>query len=344
MIEIQDLRPAELGEVACFLASVFGVPETAPFLQPALMEWKYMLPRDDWQATRSRVVREHGRIVAHSGVWPLRFEAAGGLVNAVHLIDWAASGAAGAGVILYREMLHMAPVAVVLGGSQQARKLLGRMGFSQAGQFQLYARVVRPWRQFRSRPARSLPRDSAKLMRNFYWSRSPRIGEGGLRAEAVPRFPAELDAALPGWSYPGYVCAARSSNLLNFMLLCPGVACRAYLLRQKGALIGYFLLCRLGGQSRIADLRVSGASRLAAAYSVAVRQAASDPETCEIVASSSAELTAAALLRNGFRLRGERPLWLRDPEHRLPSGSPLLLQALESDSYFLQDPESPFAT
>jgi hypothetical protein len=343
-IEIRDVQPTELAEAAAFLAAAFGMPEDAPFLNPALMEWKYTLPRSDWKGARSRVVREDGRIVAHAGLWPLRFETPLGPVDAVHLIDWGAAGAAGAGVLLYREMLRDAPVALVLGGAAQARKLLGRMGFSQVGSFDSYARVVRPWRQFRLRPTGSALRDSAKLARNWVWSLMPRAGTGRLEAEPVSEFPAELDDFLPRCLRAGYTCAFRSAEILNFMLLCPGANCRAWLLRNRGAVQGYFLLCRMGGQSRIADLRVCEGASLAEAYSVAIDRAAADPEICEIVAVSSTAWTAEALGRNGFRLRGERPLWLRDPGHRLPAESPLLLQALESDSFFLRDLENPFVT
>jgi len=343
-IELQDAGRADLPDVVAFLASAFGTPATAPFLNPALMEWKYWLPRSDWEGARSRVVREDGRIVAHAGVWPLRFETSNGPVNGVHLIDWAASGTAGAGVLLYREMLREAPVALVLGGALQARKLLGRMGFREAGSFDIYAGVVRPWRQFRLRPARSIARDGAKLVRNWRWSLARRPGHDGLWAEPVARFPAELDGLLPNCRRPDYTSAGRSVEILNFMLLCPGIHIRAWLLRNRDGLQGYFLLCRMGGQSRIPDLRVRTGISLAAAYSVAVEQASADPETCEIVAASSAELTAGALRQNGFHLRGERPLWLRDPERRLSPEAPLLLQALESDSFFLRDPENPFAT
>ncbi len=343
-IEVSDVKPAELPEVTSFLARAFGVPENTPFLNPALVEWKYTASRSDWKATRSRVVREDGRIVAHTGIWPVRFEASTGLVDGVHLIDWAAAEAPGAGVLLYQEMLRSAPVALVLGGSQQARKLLGRMGFSQVGSFNNYARVVRPWLQFRSRSSGSKARNWAKLIRNWRWSLARRSNRSGLHAEPVKCFPPELDPFLRDYPLTGYTCAWRSVEILNFMLLCPGANCRAYLLHTHGVLQGYFLLCRLGGQSRIADLRVREKSKLPAAYSVAVDQAVADPETCEVVAASSADLTAEALTRNGFRLCGERPLWLRDPENRLSLGGPLLLQALESDGFFLGDPDYPFVT
>jgi len=346
--EICAVQPEQQAELAGFLSAAFGKPIDAPFVSAEMLAWKYFEPRPDWSGPRSKVVREEGRIVAHAGVWPLRFLAPGGPVDCVHLIDWGAAGAAGAGILIYREMLRSAAAALVVGGAIGARKLLTRMGFSQAGCAVAYVRVVRPWKQFRLRPAGPKWKNAAKLMRNSVWASAGRAEHAEWSMEALPAFPRELQALLdtePASLPKPVVAGVRTVEGLNFLLRCPGAQCTAHVLKKGGALRGYFLLCRGGRQSRIADLRVWGTGAdLAAAYSLAVEAAARDPEICEIVAVSSLDATAGALAQNGFRIGGERPVWLYDPQGRFANAGPLHVQAIESDSFFLYDAENSFAS
>lgn len=344
-LDICNLEPGQQGELARFLSSAFGVPADSPFLSPELLAWKYFLPRPDWNGARSLAAIEDGRIVAHAGIWPLAFTVSGQPVGCLHLIDWGAVGVPGAGVLLYREVMRCAPAAIVVGGAAGARKMLPRMGFREAGRVSSYVRVVRPWRQFRLRTGGPRWKQAAKWARNTAWSMAAAAGHGDWTAEEHPRFPAELAPLLERHEEAGLTPGRRTVESLNFLLLCPGANCRAQLLRHRGELRGYFLLCRLGNQSRIADLRVFGsAADWAAAYSLAARAAARDPETCEIAAASSLELTSNALEENGFRVCGERPLWVCDRERMLAGAPPLMVQAIESDAFFLYDPENPFAS
>jgi hypothetical protein len=234
----------------------------------------------------------------------------------------------------------------VLGGSQQARKLLTKMGFRQIGQVQTYARVIRPWRQFLSRPGRRLARDLAKLVRNTGWTLTPKAPHGEWSAEPVDSFPESVVTLVAGSADPRYTFAYHSTEMLDFALRCPQANCRAFLLRERGETRGYFLLSRLAGQGRVADLRIASTADRdwAAAYSVALAAAAADPAACEVSAVSSTELTRTALAANGLQLSGERPIWFYDPRRLLVDGPALQLQAIESDAFFLYDPANPYVT
>jgi hypothetical protein len=343
--EILDVRPDQRHELAAFLSAAFQAPADSFFLAGPQLEWKYFLPRPDWSGPRSRAVWEDGRMVAHAGVWPLVFEPGGRRVECVHLIDWGAVGSPGAGILIYKDLLACAPAALVVGAAVGARKLLGRMGFEQVGRADSYVRVVRPWKQLLRRPAGPLWKNLAKSVRNAGWAASPVAASAGWEAQRQDCFPDELEGLLSEPSTAACIVGRRSVASLNFLLRCPGAQCQAFLVRRGGKLRGYFLLSRLGGQGRIADLQIWGDSDdWAAGYSVAALAASRDPEVCEIVATSSADLTSRALERNGFRICGDRPLWLRDPQRLFAGAPPLGIQAAESDSFFLYDPDSPFAS
>jgi hypothetical protein len=117
-------------------------------------------------------------------------------------------------------------------------------------------------------------------------------------------------------------------------------------LLEDEAPAGYFLLSRVGGQTRIADIRLDSGDpdQWSMAYSIAAATAASDPETCEILASASTPLVRDSLKRNGFRSRGNVPLFLYDPQHLLRNQPSMFWNMIEGDAAYLSDPAYPYAT
>lgn len=344
-LETHPVQPQEQDALASFLASAFGVPPAAPFLESRLLWWKYFQPRTDWPAPRSWVMKDGSQIVAHAGIWPLRFVVSGQKVDSMHIIDWAASPQApGSGVLLYREVMRQAPTLFGVGGSDAARKVVRKLGFSEPGRLKTYVQVVRPWRQLRERPARHW-KNSAKFVRNAVWSlRSRRAASGCWSAAPVDSFP---ESYAPVWEARDRSLAYcdRSPVFLNYVLACP-VQTSGFLLYRDRILAGHLVLCRLQGQVRIADLSISSSDPAdwARAYGVAVDLAAADPLCCEVVAVSSATRTQQALLENGFRYYLDQPIWLHDPCGLMAGSPPLSIQPLDSDSFFLSDPDQPFLT
>src|SRR5439155_10140522 len=57
-----------------------------------------------------------------------------------------------------------------IGGSEATRHIMPRIGFERVWEQRIYARVLRPFRQFRTRPGSKTPREIARLLRNTaYW-------------------------------------------------------------------------------------------------------------------------------------------------------------------------------
>jgi hypothetical protein len=327
----------QVANVRAFLAEVFGASESAPFLAPALLEWKWFTPRPGWSGARSYVLAQGGELAAHGYAWPVTFLAPGGAVTSTRVCDWAGGPKSpGAGVLLFRKFSALADTLLAVGGSPDTQAILPKLGFVRAGELALYARPVRPFAQSRARAAYS-PREAARLARNLWWSRHPAAPqERGFEAVRVERFgPVPLPE--PGAET---TCARRDPELLNYMLACPGAAFSGYEIRTAGEVCGYFLLARVNGQTRIADLWTT--REWPAAYALALRTAASDPATYEVAAAASTALRRRAIEACGFHPRGADPVYLFDPHRRLAAAPPLDLQLLDGDECCLNNPDYPF--
>lgn len=335
----------DLSGVANFLVSIFGKGVPPSVLHSRFLEWKFFTDRPDWPGARSYVARQDQQIVGHVCVWPLTFVAGEREIPSCHLIDWAASPAVpGAGAIIYQHLMQLAGTVIAVGGSEHARRVLPKLKFRPYGSLEAYARVVRPWRQFRSRPRTSLWRDFARLGRNQLWSlhRLPR--EAGWSALPVLQADSRLDAMQ---SPLAMFCRTRkSSDVMNYLLQCPAARCAFFYLLRDGETLGYFVLSQLGGQCRIADLYVGSEDKSAwrAAFRIAARTAAESPETCEITAVSSLAWMSRLLSEDGFKLRNAKPIMLFDPQSKFANTPPLQIQMTDSDAFFLGNPTDPFLT
>jgi hypothetical protein len=342
-LEITPARRQDLAEIARQMEVAFGADLPAQFLRQSFLEWKFFVPRSDWDGPRSYVVRHGERIVSHACVWPTVFEYSGGCVGASHLIDWLADPSApGAGIAVYQHLRRLTGVLLAIGGSPQARRLLPKIGFAPYGTLETYARVIRPWNQFACRPRGALWRELARLGRNTAWSlgKLPKP-DGGWSVQPATRA-YEFPPAPPRT----YGIGRRSADHINYLLGCPAAACRYYVLVKSGVPRGYFVLNPVGGQCRIVDVRVHSEERCdwQSAYRCAARAAAELASTCEVTVASALPWVAEILRRDGFRQRGEKPVVLYDPAGRLRGAPPLHLQMVDSDAFFLYSPSYPFVT
>lgn len=267
--------------------------------------------------------------MAYGCVYPVTFRSDGRDVSSMRILDWAASPRVpGAGVTLFRKVAALTDTAFAVGGSPQTEAIMPKMGFAPLGFLDNYAHSVRPWKQFR------VARESGwkaplRLVRNTLWSFHP------------PSAPAD------DWSSSQISVLAtprRPAGVMEYFARCPGANLSAHLVRKGDRQRGYFLLNRVRGQSRIIDLWIdsSDAADWRAGYAVAARQAGADPETCEIRAAASTDLTRQAVAENGFRLRRRDPFFLYDPKGLLTETPAVTL--LDGDEWFLSDLGYPFLT
>jgi hypothetical protein len=293
-------------------------------------------------------MRRAGRIAAHACVWPIAFRLPAGTVNSCHLLDWAAAPAVvGAGVTLYQELMRRAGFVIAIGGSDQAKRVLPKLGFRPYAQLEYYARVVRPWRQYRTRPRPSVLRELLRFGRNLAWSLQPSSPpDESWSAEPATSAGAWLDELVSQWQPAKVSWGFRSAELVNYVLLCPAARCRVFSIRRAGVPRGYFVLNQIGGQVRIVDLLVSSESQAdwRNACQLAFRIASAASGCCEVVFAVSLPWLAAILRECGFHQRHVRPVLVYDRDQVLAGAPPLHLQMVDSDAFFLPGPSYPFLT
>ena len=340
--EFLPATPHDRAALVAFLLDAFQLPAHAPFVSSDLLRWKYDEPRPDWSGPRSYVMKDGARIVAHACLCPVTFETAAGAATSNHLIDWAgARDAPGSGMLLLRKLAAFSETLLAEGGSPQTQQMLPKLGYTRHGDLLSYVRVIRPWLQFRTDPARRGWKAPLRLARSAIWSlaSTPAV-PAAWAVTPVTQFDV-LPAIDAGASF---VAPRRSPELLNYMLRCPRAHFSAGLLSRGGVPSGWFVLSRVGGQGRIADISVN--SQLPedwqAAYALATREAAAAPEVCEVAAQASFPLAAEALERNGFHLRNREPIFLFDPRKKLTGAAPLGIQMIDWDAAYLHNPEYPY--
>jgi hypothetical protein len=345
--QIEPVLPTEQNALRQYLMAVFQAASDAPFLDPDLLSWKYFEPRSDWSGPRSIALKRGAQIVAHGGIFPVTFMTEGREVTAIHLIDWAASpGVPGAGVLLLRKLAPQTDIFLAIGGSSQTREILPKIGFKYSSDLQIYARVVRPWKQFRGCAFEDW-KAPVRFMRNLLWSLPslPSVPKEW-SVKRVERFDESLLSMLTTRPRTEFTPCKRTVGMLNYMLDCPGTVFSAYLLMKGTELQGYFMLSLVRGQCRVADVLLNSDAQQDwhAAYSIATRTAAENPETCEVEAVSSVALVRDAIVRNGFHLRECDPIFIRDAKGLLAQAPPLHLNLIDGEGAFLSDPTHPFLT
>jgi hypothetical protein len=342
--EFVPIRASEQQDLIRFLLKSLRADPALNSFRPEVIHWKYFADHPEWRTPRSLAVKQEGQIVAHGGVWPVRLVTPKTEVQAIHLIDWAASrSAVGAGVQLLRKMTGLADVLLTIGGSRDTRSLLPKLGYKTCGELRWYARVIRPWLQFRTTPEKNW-KTPIKLLRNSALTLTgiPSVPEGW-QATKVTRFTGSIeDGAL---AFPTRSMSPRRTAAgLNYLLSCPAARFSGFLVTQAQELRGYFLLTQIGRQVRIVDIRLDGDDReyWEAICALAARRAAEDPEICEIVAASSIGVTGEAWLRAGLVHRETDQIFCYDPRNLLSSEPSLDLNLADGDLCILSEPLSPY--
>jgi hypothetical protein len=320
---------SELGEVMRFLRAVFSVDENHRVFQEDVLRWKCFAPHPFWEGSRGYALRYKNQIAAFGCVVPCRFLTGSGVVASCNVIDWAASKAVpGAGILLYRHIQALAGTMINIYGSDDARKVLPTMGFRIGAEVHHYVRALRPWLHFRQTGWQDW-KSPVRLARDYRdWARTAPTPAPSLTVRRVENFEGVADTAFPDPSVTHRVVCARTPESLGYFLKCPAAKLEAYLLERE-AQIGYFLLSRVGGQCRIADLWIRSADEQdwAAAYAAATEAASKDPQTSEVT-------IAAQMPPPAYRHTHSEPVFLLDPDSRLQGRTDLSISLLENDGFY----------
>ena len=223
----------DLEEIIDLMRIAFGANQNAPFLDRDLLQWKYFEPGPEWSGSRSYVLRQNSALVAHGCAWPVKLVFNGRSYSALTLVDWAASKTSlSAGFQLVKKIAALADIVISIGGSQATRKIMPRIGFRIVEEESLYARVLRPWRQFRTRPVAVTPREIARLARNAGYSMTPRASTAGWSFRQVTSLDPAFVVESSGSSGPASI---HTAEFLNYMSRCPSARIASYELLKQGS-------------------------------------------------------------------------------------------------------------
>jgi hypothetical protein len=320
-----------------FLRTVFGVGQSHRMFHEDVLRWKCFAPHPFWEGGRGYALRYRNEIAAFGCVVPCRFLTGSGTVSSCDVIDWAASKIVpGAGIMLYRHIQGLSGTMINIGGTDDARKVLPKIGFQDGPQRHGFTRVIRPWRQF-SRADRKDWKWPLRLARDLReWGR--RTPEGGhtLTPRRVDRFAGLPADVFPDPAVTRQVVCERTVDLLEYFMACPAAQMEAYLFERGRLPVGYFLLSRVGWRCRIADLWIRSADRQdwIEAYAVATNVVRTDPSATEVTTAVSLPLQAGVLEECGYRRTHTEPVFVLDPAVRLGSRNDLALSLLENDGYY----------
>lgn len=314
-----------------------------PNPDPAYLYWKYWLPQEGWEGSRSFVVSDGQELFAHGAVVPGAILSATLRVRVLHLIDWVAGSEAGAaGLLLMQHVARRTDCMLGIGGSAQTVRILPLFGYRQCGQVTGYVRPISPFGIFCSK-SKSRWRVIPRFARSVAWSlASPHDRAAGWCARRIDAAAlSEIAQILPA-GRPGLGVTERSTRLFDYAMACPIAQVEIFAIEEHGRMKGYFMLSLLSGQARLADAWVASEnpSDWRALFGLAVRQAKAVGGLAEIVAWSSDEGYSRAIEACGFHKRITQPIFLRGRGAKQLAQGDIRVQMLDSDAYFLYSKEN----
>ncbi|MBS0388423.1 MAG: hypothetical protein JSR15_08060 [Proteobacteria bacterium] len=319
--------PDDVLQLQILAASAFESSAPLPFVDRAMLQWKFWSPRPDFDQPRSYVIESQGRIVAHAGLWPVNVDQRHG----VHLIDWmAAPDEPGAGVFLHQHLAEQFDFQMSIGGAQMALDILPALGFTPIGNAYSWARPLRPLRQIVHHQQRNW-RLAPRLARNLWWSLSPhRSSADRCAATLVER------------------CSTpeRGAAFFDYLRGCPGTRVLTFAIAGAAGPIGEFALAEVALQARIAGvwLRQPTADNWMLALDCAQRAALAHTDACEIVFRAASDASCAAAPRAGMHRVATEQVCTRGRDGAAVHPA-LDYQLCDNDAAFLTSYRSPrFAT
>jgi hypothetical protein len=291
------------------MREALGLGPEARVFEHSFCYWKYWQPNPFWEGSRSYLLEQGNRIVAHICAWPMQLHWGTNIVPSLHLLDWAGSrDVRGAGKQVLKSLFPFSSIWTDWGGREVTKKSLRAFGFQPLNSFWTFVRYLRPLQQARSYLKRDwlLP---ARYVRNTLWALRPstRLPAGWEYREAAPE---EIPSDLWPQSIPGQSVSGRTAAWYKYVMTCPVTTFRLYLLLRAGKPRGYFCLAFVPGQARLVDYSLAqmNPEGCAALIAAAEKEALKEQDCCELLAGVTEPELVIALRSAHFRLFNEQPL------------------------------------
>jgi hypothetical protein len=343
VFEVRPLEPDQMEELIAFLCRVFLMPREARSVQPSLLRWKGFDPHPFWPAergaSRTFAAWNKGQIVSTGCLTPLLYRYDGITVSGHGIIDWAADRKVpGGGVLIYQTLLKLTDVQVGIGGSDDAVRVMPKMRFDTRQTIGTYRRLSNPLlREDTPKDWKTPARLGRDLLRRA--SQGPLSGAGRLTARKVGSFGGLLgkEIPMPEGISGDRIVSVRTPELLDYMLQCPTARMEGYVIDDEWRPRGYCILSRVGMEARIADLWIQAGPEAGWREAVSLATELAESQACGSVttrASAPTELRAA-LVEQGYRLEGESPFFVKDPQKKLPPGVEVQFSMIDNDAAYL---------
>jgi hypothetical protein len=333
------LRPTSIDDLPVlreFVARAFGDDPGAPFLDPAMMSWKYWDRRDDWTEPRGYVLERDGVIVAHAGIWPMTFGTGADRVRGIQMIDWtAAKESPGSGVALVQKLTTMFDFIYSIGGSEITRKVLPAFGFTEYARQWHGARPLRPLRQMLTHQTPNW-KLAPKLARNYWWA-LPKGRNPAKNWKAIELQPQAISPAASLSDMTAARSSPRSSAFFEYLLRCPAARVSVYGIVNGDELQGHFAISVVRGQARLAGIWLREPSRegWTATFFLAQQAARRLKGANEIVAAGVDGISAESAAQAGFQIRQGPPVYLLNKKGKLSLPADFQFQIVDDDGVFL---------
>jgi hypothetical protein len=330
---LRSIEAADLPRISEFLEDAFQEPADAPFATEVMLAWKYLRSNPIWEHSLAYLLEKTGGLAAHAGVCPVVFRGPSGQrLLCGTIIDWAADRAhPGAGLVLCRHLMGLADATFLIGGTEATWAMTARLGFRPLVEARVYARCVRPVKEFWRRPksARAVLRLLHGLGRVAV---SGLAARDGWTATPVRRFDASVERVLKATPRL-YSVAERTLAQVNHRLECPASDTRGYVLRRSSRVLGCAVATVGQWEAKILDLRLASEDPRdwAAAYAALSAALSQEPSVCRIFALASVPRLEQALEANGYWVSRVQPVAAYDPTHAMERLLPLDIQFFESD-------------
>jgi len=345
VFEVRPLEPDQIEELIAFLCRIFGMTREARSIQPSLLRWKGFDPHPFWPvdrgASRTFAAWHKGQIVSTGCLTPLLYRYDGITVSGHGIIDWAADRKVpGGGVLIYQTLLKLTDVQVGIGGSDDAVRVMPKMRFETRQTIGTYRRLSNPLlRGDTPKDWKTPARMGRDLLRRA--SQGSLSGSGRLNARRIQSFVSSAgdEIPMPEPALPDRVVSVRTAEFLDYILQCPSARMEAYVFEDEFRSRGYCVLSRVGTEARIADLWIQAAGPEAGwreAVSLATELAESQACGSVTIRASAPPELRLALVEQGFRLEGESPFFVKDPQKKLPpAGVEFQFSMIDNDAAYL---------
>lgn len=239
-ISIDDCEESQVPALQAFFARTYR-PDYPFATDRTLFQWQFRdTPCTDGTVWHVKIAQLSGEIVGCLGYIPLEISVAGRIVQGAWVVNWMVDPQQrrlGLGPLMMREVARRFDVTLNIGPNADAREVLSRMGWSNAGELPRYVKVLNI-----NLASKLMEGPSIDYPAQFVVPENSSAGRDSATVTSVRRFDARATALWDGISGDvrgGMTGTRRSADFLNWRYADhPAFRYRLFIQEGEGALTG----------------------------------------------------------------------------------------------------------